>query len=172
MYQDLLGRNPIAGENTTLDVNAIPSATNSIQRLRASIIAGTAYFNSRGNGTTTGFLNALYSDLLGRPGSTAPTSFVSLYGNAVGSAAQRLAVAQQLLGVITTAPSGIILPSQTQAQPFIDQGRAALVNGYARQYLGGEAVQFNGAPYQGTTFSDVQIVQVIIGTTFYQSLIL
>jgi len=65
----------------------------SIEQVEAGILGSAEYFAQRGGGTNSGFLAALYQDVLGRP---ADPPAIALWMQQLASGASRSAIAQQV----------------------------------------------------------------------------
>jgi PKD repeat protein len=119
----------------------------STEQLTATIAGSAEYFVARGGGTNTGFLSALYMDLLGRPIDPAG---LSAFGQALNTGTTRGQVAFTIIGST--------------------ESRTLLVQGYYRQFLGREADPaglqlFLSFLSQGGTGD--QVIATIIGSLEY-----
>lgn len=92
LYQSLLQRDPTPGELA----GALGSlAVLTDEQLRAFLAGGLEYFNARGGGGNSGFLQAIYQDLLNRP--ISPTEEANLLNLLVSGTLSREDVVEEIL---------------------------------------------------------------------------
>jgi hypothetical protein len=129
LYTRFLHRSADTGGLIT-DVNLLAAGA-TVTQIEIAILASEEYFANRGGGTNTGFVNALYLDLLGRNADPSGQTFVNALNNQVLTRTQ---VARAIL----TSPEGL----QDTVQGFYVQclfrsGSSSELSGWVSLLQGG-----------------------------------
>jgi hypothetical protein len=145
LYRILLGRSADAS-GLSFFVNYLGQG-GTLAQVRATLLGSPEYFQNRGGGTNTGFLTALYTDVLGRP---ADAGGLAYYNQILAAGVARTSVALSIL--------------------LSSEGLQRLVQGFYQQYLGRAADSGGLAHWVSTLQAGIreeQVVAVIVGSDEY-----
>jgi hypothetical protein len=145
-YQTLLLRGPLPSEQS-LYVGLLASMTD--ERVEANIAGSLEYFATRGGGTNSGFLQAVFQDFLNRPPGPDLSTFLALLGGG--------ATREQVTAAILASP----------------EYHQDLLNGYYERFLGRPVdapglAAFLPGMNNGTLTDENVIANILASSEYYQ----
>jgi len=154
-YESFLGRAPDSGGLSTFESQLASGATD--EQVIAGIVASQEFYSDAGS-TNTGFVNALYEDLLGRAADPAGSSSWQSQLVPPGGGACPVTAPN----CVTTSRMAVALGIMSSSEYLTD-----LVSGYYESYLGrapdsGGLATFMGQLSSGAT--DEQVIAAIVGS--------